>query len=313
MIHLSEVKIKMHTETVTSAPAEPMDIGEFHLLKPLSTKNSGFSKWGFCTHNGKTYFIKQFLTPVYPNDEVEISPIIKNKRCKECMNWYENKKVIYNTIFEVQNGNIIVPFRFFKEKSHFYIITEKVPYCNITVTSVHSLSSLQKHILLKVISGSFSMLASKGIIHADMKPENILFKETIAGFYTAKIIDFDASYLASNPPFGDDVQGTPEYFAPESFLVLAEQPAVLSPKVDVFALGIIFHEMLCGEKPAISSDFTYIYEAALNDSEIIINDSILPAYREIIFNMLKKNPEERWSAAKVFNRLKNMTAEEYIR
>ncbi len=307
---MSEIKIKMGSSSGEEPKFKPFDICGFTLKQPLTTKNSGFSKWGFCTKNGQKYFIKQFLTPVYPDDNVEISPAIKNRKCKECMEWFEKKNHIYNIICDAQNGNIIAPIRFFKDKSHFYIITECVPKCRLKFSDIHSMLPLQRHILLKVIASCFSTLSFKGIVHADMKPENIMFKETVSGFYTAKIIDFDASYTVDNAPFGDDVQGTPEYFAPESFLALAEERVKLSPKVDVFALGIIFHEMLCGHKPTFNKEYDYVYEAVLNDDKINLDKKISVGYQNIIVNMLKKNPDERWSASKVFNRLRNMTLKE---
>jgi len=311
---MSEIKVKMGTSKAKKTSAGPdfkaEMIGEYLLTAPLTTKNSGFSKWGFCTKGGTEYFIKEFLSPVYPDDTVNIAPAIKNRRCKECNEWFAKKQAIYNKICEAVNGNIIAPFRFFKHGSHFYIVTDKVPQCSLDFKGVKHLPPEQKHILMKVITACFSSLASKGIVHADMKPENILFKNTLPYQYTAKIIDFDSCYLASAPPFGDDVQGTPEYMAPESFLVLAENRVELTPKVDVFALGIIFHEMLCGEKPKYTGDASYIYEAVLKNYEIKLNSDILPAYRNIIANMLKKDAADRWSAAKVFNHLSQMTAKD---
>lgn len=313
---MSEVKIRVGKTAAKSSSGsdkkgfEPVEIGGFCVKKPLTTKNSGFSKWGFCYKGDTEYFIKQFLTPVYPDDDkVDISPEIKNKKCRECSKWYENKKKIYTAICEAarNSGNIIAPNNFFKDKSHFYIVTEKVPSSGLAFEDVPKLDPEKRHILLKVIAASFVSLASADIVHADMKPENILFKRTINNFYTAKVIDFDASYLSSEPPFGDDVQGTPEYFAPESFLVLAEEKAKLTPKVDVYAMGIIFHEMLCGEKPQIDPGMTYVYEASLNDKNIALSKMISPAYRMIISKMLAKEPDKRWSAAKVFNQLALMS------
>ncbi|MBR4626305.1 MAG: protein kinase [Ruminococcus sp.] len=325
---MSEIKVKMgtHKEPASgrSVPEgfKPEYIGEFLLTAPMTTKHSGNSKWGFCQKDGTEYFIKEFLAPKYPDEDVDLSAEIKNKLCKACNDWFAKKQVIYNKICEAANGNIIAPYRFFKHKSFFYIVTEKVPPCSLTFESVRMLPPQQKHILMKVITACFSALASKGIVHSDMKPENILFKSTLPYQYTAKIIDFDASYLASDPPFGDNVQGTPEYYAPESLLASYSKSDLLdlgitediklTPKVDVFALGIIFHEMLCGEKPGFDNEFTYVHEAVLCDAPITLNPSIPRKYREIIGNMLKKDASERWSAAKVFNHLSGMTEKEMI-
>ena len=40
-------------------------INGYELEADLTADNSGFSKWGFARKNGKTYFIKEFLSPVY--------------------------------------------------------------------------------------------------------------------------------------------------------------------------------------------------------------------------------------------------------
>jgi len=311
---MSEIKVKMGTSKAKKTSAGPdfkaEMIGEYLLTAPLTTKNSGFSKWGFCTKGGTEYFIKEFISPVYPDDTVNIAPAIKNRKCKECNDWFNQKQKIYNKICEAANGNIIAPFRFFKHNSHFYIVTDKVPQCSLDFKSVKYLPPEQKHILLKVLAASFSSLASKGIVHADVKPENILFKSTLPYQYTAKIIDFDGSYLESDAPFGDDVKGTEAYLAPESCLALTRNKVELTPKVDVFALGIVFHEMLCGEKPTYKGDASYTCEAVLKDYEIVLNPALPSGYKNIIANMLKKDAADRWSAAKVFNHLSQMTAKD---
>ena len=43
-----------------------MKINEYELEGSLTADNSGFSKWGFARKNGRRYFIKEFLSPVYP-------------------------------------------------------------------------------------------------------------------------------------------------------------------------------------------------------------------------------------------------------
>lgn len=43
-----------------------MQIKGYEIKGELKTNNSGFSKWGFATKNGRDYFIKEFIDPVYP-------------------------------------------------------------------------------------------------------------------------------------------------------------------------------------------------------------------------------------------------------
>ena len=43
-----------------------MIINDYELTSELTNANSGFSKWGFAVKNGREYFIKELISPVYP-------------------------------------------------------------------------------------------------------------------------------------------------------------------------------------------------------------------------------------------------------
>ena len=59
-------------------------LGEYILSDRLTSQNSGFSVWGYGTKQGKEYFIKQFLSPKYPEDDGISSPKRLEKRRKLC-------------------------------------------------------------------------------------------------------------------------------------------------------------------------------------------------------------------------------------
>jgi predicted Ser/Thr protein kinase len=87
----------------------------------------------------------------------------------------------------------------------------------------------------------------EGIVHRDIKPENILLDKK----GRVKIADFGLAKLLGNSPSGyqltgsQQAMGTPHYMAPEQF----EKPLEVDHRADIYALGVVFYEMLTGEVP----------------------------------------------------------------
>jgi serine/threonine-protein kinase len=118
--------------------------------------------------------------------------------------------------------------------------------------------------VLRQIAEGLAEVHARGIVHRDLKPANVLIEETLAG-PVAKIADFGVSMLLaqgsevprlSRPPDPQDtgdrrvtgagrVMGTPTYMAPE----LAREGTVVHASVDVYAFGIMAHELLVGRPP----------------------------------------------------------------
>jgi len=286
-------------------PAEfqPYNIGDYTVKEPMTSNKSGFSKWGFCWKGETEFFIKEFLSPVYPDESVTLSDSMRKRRVDECIRWFNSKSRVYNAIVQAQTGNLVIPVSFFKNDSHFYLVTQKVSESALDFAVLKRFDMAHKMIVMKVLANSFARLAEKNIIHADVKPDNLLIKQTNGGFFTMKIIDFDASYLADSLPEPDEIQGDTVYYAPETFLYIVNQPAMLTPKVDVFAMGIIFHQILTGETPAIGPEYDYIYEAVLSDEQPVLESGLPESFRNLLEGMLKKDPKERLSMQQVFDEL----------
>lgn len=275
-------------------------IQDYTITKELTNKHSGFAKWGFAEKDGEEFFIKEFLSPVYPDECSPISQEQKQKKINECFEWVNRKSELYEAIRETSNGNIIVPRDFFRDGSHYYLVTDKVDTSSLSISDVAALDIEIKLIILKVFSDCLNQLGKQGVIHSDLKPENLLIKETVAGMYTVKLIDFDSSYLESHLPCSDDIQCDPTYMAPEVFLYMIEENDTITQRADVFAAGLIFHQYLCGELPYISDEYDYVYEAVLDDADVVIHESIPPRLKNIITMMLAKNPSERITSEYVY-------------
>jgi predicted Ser/Thr protein kinase len=133
-----------------------------------------------------------------------------------------------------------------------------------------------------------------GIVHRDIKPENLLIdrrgRVKVADFGLAKLVGGDpdeeaAAIFASGSLHteGGKVMGTPRYMAPEQI----ERPAEVDHRADIYALGVVFYQMLTGELPG---------ERLEAPSRKVSVDVRLD---EIVLRALEKDPELRFQQASV--------------
>src|SRR5690606_15585641 len=91
---------------------------------------------------------------------------------------------------------------------------------------------------------------TSGIVHRDMKPDNVLLVEREGGKDFVKVLDFGIAKVqtavAGDRPITQVglVYGTPEYMAPEQ--ALGQE---VDARADIYALGVILYELLSGERP----------------------------------------------------------------
>ena len=281
-------------------------IGDYTLLGDLTSKSAGTCRWAFCKKNGREFFIKELLDPKYPVDETNYSTEAYNRKLLICNMFQKDKLALVSKLSNCRNGNICVIMDFFREGSRYYIVTEKVEPSSITAQDVYRLNEAQKETLIRSILYSYSVLHANGIVHSDVKPENMVLKETTDGYVTAKIIDFDGSFLISNPkhiPQGDFV-----HLAPEAFLNMDGENNELSEKIDIFALGIVFHLYLSGEMLKVNEEDHYACVSLLNENGITLSRRLTSFYRTLITDMLEVNPTKRPSAKELLARFEKRNA-----
>jgi eukaryotic-like serine/threonine-protein kinase len=115
-------------------------------------------------------------------------------------------------------------------------------------------------IIRQVLAG-LAHAHSHGIVHRDVKPENILLEQA-AGFEDhVRILDFGlAKVLGSHSDLTRGMAlGTPNYMAPEQL-----GSGTVDERTDVYAVGIVLFEMLTGQKPFSHQDVTEVYQRQLH-------------------------------------------------
>jgi len=133
------------------------------------------------------------------------------------------------------------------------------------------------------VASALEYAHSKGVVHRDIKPENILFD----GGGRIKVADFGLAQLVSDES-GEDLLdepetslGSPRYMAPEQ----KGRPEV-DARADVYALGLVLHEMLCGRLPSASDKVAHLRPTAS------------PGVNRIVEKATRKAAEERYGSAK---------------
>jgi serine/threonine-protein kinase len=139
------------------------------------------------------------------------------------------------------------------------------------------------------------------IVHRDIKPDNIIINSTIAGL-RVKVLDFGIAKLrddlASHLTQTGSVMGTPHYMSPEQ--CLGEE---LDSRADIYSMGIVLYEMLCGRVPFNSPVSTAVVVQHVNQppqSLRTINLGISPQVEAVVFHALEKRRDARPATAGAF-------------
>lgn len=276
-------------------------IGLYSQLTDFTTEHAGTAEWCTAERDGKKYFVKKFQSPVYPSKDIGLPEKMYNAGVAEFKDVLTSKRVIYQRLRECdQSGVLIVPVEVINYQFHICTIAEYVTG-NVAPEQIHALSEWQRLVLMRTLTLALINVHKAGVVHSDMKPDNVLIFQDEKGHCRLRLIDFDGSFLESNPPTEpEDVVGDPAYFAPEAYMLSMDEDIHLDHRIDIFALGIIFHYFWCGKFPDKPVDQT-IGECLLRDGSITLDESIPPVLRQLINKMITAEPDDRLPLKSIYD------------
>ncbi|MBX7246152.1 MAG: serine/threonine protein kinase [Candidatus Sumerlaeaceae bacterium] len=151
------------------------------------------------------------------------------------------------TLARLNHPNIVTLYEFGRAGSRCFMVMEYVEGTNLRQVLRTGVSPKEALALVPQVCAALQYAHNAGIVHRDIKPENILInlkgEIKIADFGLAKLLPGNG---AQGMPHGSvTVIGTPAYMAPEQI----ESPATVDHRADVYALGVVFYELLTGELP----------------------------------------------------------------
>lgn len=200
---------------------------------------------------------------------------------------------------KVDHPNILKLYEVFVEEESFYLVMELVPGKELFERIIDRGQYSERHAsnITRQIVSAVEYLHSNGIAHRDLKPENLLSSGDDDN-EVIKIIDFGLS-----KKFGDEQLvtsvGSPGYVAPE--VLTAES---YDKSVDMWSVGVILYILLCGFPPFFADTSTELFKKIIDvkyDFEDPAWDDVSEAPKNIIRNLLVKNPADRLTAKQLMD------------
>jgi serine/threonine protein phosphatase PrpC len=184
-----------------------------------------------------------------------------------------------------------------EKKSRPYIVTEYLRGYTLAhlLTSVRPMPIADGLKLASRIADTLAYLHEKGVIHRDLKPQNIM----MCYDGTIRLMDFGIArggegrritYTGFTP-----AMGTPDYMAPEQ--VKGKRG---DARTDIYSLGAILYEMLTGRQPFEGENPLVIMNARLISDPIAprkVNPELSPRIEEIILHAMERDPARRYASA----------------
>jgi len=153
--------------------------------------------------------------------------------------------------------------------------------------------------LLERVARGVSAAHDRGIVHRDLKPGNVLVTPSgepkVADFGLAHLVDSDTELTKSGTALG-----TPLYMAPEQ---VEGRPKEISPRTDVYSLGVMLYETLAGRPPYVGETLMELYQKIVRDEPVPPRrlDPGVPAELEAItLKAMEKVPGRRYATAGAF-------------
>ncbi len=142
---------------------------------------------------------------------------------------------------------------------------------------------------VKMVAGVLAGLGhlhSNDLIHRDLKPGNILLQSSLP-----RLTDFGLSRILKPTGHTSSVGGTPGYMAPEAF------QGHYSPASDLWAAGILLHELLAGALPYPQTDFYPLVLAITSDAPVTLSPQVPEELRPFLSRALSKPHRQRFASA----------------
>jgi len=211
----------------------------------------------------------------------------------------------------LQHPNIVQVYDYGQTEGYYFIVMALVEGTDLRryLRSRGTLTVERAMIIAHDVALGVGTLHRHGIVHCDVRPDNIL----VGRDGTIRLTPFGSASIYANPvaeqlTVPDMSMELPGYTAPEQLMGQTAWPTA-----DVYALGILMYQMLTGRLPfdadhPVGIAMQHIHDIPLAPSSL--NPTIPPALEEIIMRCLEKDPEKRFQDGHALARALDLLDEE---
>lgn len=246
----------------------------YKILDELGRGTYAVVKKGICKKTGKEYAIKiikkkLFSRPEFLQREIAIMKTVKHPHIVEFYDIFEDQEKVYLILQLVNGGDL------------FDNVTERETFSEEDAADV-----------TRQILEALGYLHKEGIVHRDIKVDNILCEEEKDGRLHCYIADFGLSRFFSNEIQMKSKVGSLEYTAPEVF-----NTGGYGPGCDLWSVGVVAYILLTGTFPFSDKNPKITYEKIMNvEYDWSETPDVSDEVKDFCHRMFKKNPKERPSA-----------------
>ncbi len=190
------------------------------------------------------------------------------------------------------------------EDGAFYLVLEFVEGKSLSqaLEEVGTFPPLRAVHVARQIAEALAAAHGAGVVHRDLKPDNVMLVEREGDRDFAKVLDFGIAKVQHGDDVADaaepvltqagSVFGTPSYMSPEQ----AKGDAV-DARSDLYTLGMILYELLSGQTAFVANELIAILTKTLTEEAPPLPESVPLPLRELVMKLLRKEPGERIQTA----------------
>jgi serine/threonine-protein kinase PpkA len=166
-----------------------------------------------------------------------------------------------------------------------YIVTEYFPGGSLELRIRNLMTAKDSIDIFLQIAAALQALHGANLCHRDLKPANVMMRPD----GRIVLIDFGlAKHLGTELTNAGEVRGSPYYISPEQ-----AEGAEVDQRSDIYSLGIMFYEMLTGQRPFRGNSVIAIIQSHRNDPIPVLPEPFA-RFQRLIDGMLAKEPSERF-------------------
>ncbi len=216
----------------------------------------------------------------------------KNFKKKDSINKIYNE---INIMKSLRHNSIVKILETIETENYILIIMENISGGNLLsfIKKRTKLNEKTSRFIFRQLISSIKFIHSKGIIHRDIKLDNILIDLN----NTIKICDFGVGKIYKKNEKLKDKCGTPAYIAPE---ILINDDGYFGPPVDVWSSGVVLYAMLSGNVPFKGNNIKDLHKMIINGSYNSIKD-ISNEAKDLICKIFEVDPLKRISIDEILN------------